>query len=116
MRGWIGVDFDGTLAHYDKWRGIDHVGSPIPAMCDRVRKWLEEGREVKIFTARVSNLKDESLMDAVKPIAAFCLKEFGRTLDITNIKDHRMEELWDDRAVQVERNTGAVLGFSTRGL
>jgi len=25
-RGWIGVDLDGTLALYDRWRGIEHVG------------------------------------------------------------------------------------------
>jgi hypothetical protein len=23
--GWIGVDFDGTLAHYDRWEGPEHV-------------------------------------------------------------------------------------------
>jgi hypothetical protein len=27
--GWIGVDLDGTLAHYDGWKGIDHIGEPI---------------------------------------------------------------------------------------
>ena len=27
-KGWIGVDLDGTLAHYDKWRGVEHVGDP----------------------------------------------------------------------------------------
>lgn len=29
---WLGVDLDGTLAVYDKWRGIEHIGAPIPAM------------------------------------------------------------------------------------
>jgi len=23
---WIGVDLDGTLATYDMWRGLDHIG------------------------------------------------------------------------------------------
>ena len=32
MSGWIGVDLDGTLAFYDMWRGMEHIGKPIPAM------------------------------------------------------------------------------------
>lgn len=30
--GWIGVDLDGTLAVYDEWRGVSHIGAPVPAM------------------------------------------------------------------------------------
>jgi hypothetical protein len=51
--GWIGVDLDGTLAHYDGWKGADHIGAPIPVMVERVKGWLAEGKTVKIFTARV---------------------------------------------------------------
>lgn len=29
--GWIGVDLDGTLAHYSGWSDPDHIGEPIPA-------------------------------------------------------------------------------------
>ncbi|PHS22254.1 MAG: hypothetical protein COA84_13940 [Robiginitomaculum sp.] len=110
--GWIGVDLDGTLAYYDKWRGIEHVGDPIKLMCDRVRGWLTEGKEVKIFTARVTKPKNTirdggAQIRAVKaPIEAFCVKEFGVVLEITNVKDFQLIELWDDRAVQVARNTG----------
>lgn len=50
--GWIGVDLDGTLAHYAGWVGPDHIGEPIPAMLARVQQWIAEGRTVKIFTAR----------------------------------------------------------------
>jgi hypothetical protein len=114
--GWIGVDFDGTLAFYDKWRGIEHVGEPIPAMVDRVKLWLSEGRQVKIFTARVSGATGDDLMQIVKPIVAFCQENFGRALDITCVKDFGMIELWDDRCVQVRANTGEPVGFSTRGL
>lgn len=35
--GWIGVDLDGTLAHYDSWRGVDHIGAPVIPMLDRVK-------------------------------------------------------------------------------
>ncbi len=36
MKPWIGVDFDGTIAVYDKWRGADNVGAPITKMVERV--------------------------------------------------------------------------------
>jgi hypothetical protein len=51
--GWIGVDLDGTLAHYDGWVNTFHIGDPVPLMAARVRQWLENGEDVRIFTARV---------------------------------------------------------------
>jgi hydroxymethylpyrimidine pyrophosphatase-like HAD family hydrolase len=51
---WIGVDLDGTLAHYTGWRGAEHIGVPIPAMLERVQAWVAAGVTVKIFTARAS--------------------------------------------------------------
>jgi hypothetical protein len=52
-RGWIGVDFDGTLADYSQgWQGDLVFGGPIRLMVDRVKRWLEEGYEVRVMTAR----------------------------------------------------------------
>jgi len=112
--GWIGVDLDGTLAQYNKFVSLDHIGAPIPAMVDRVKKWLEEGREVRIMTARVATPWERSL--AVGAIEDWCVAHIGQKLPVTSVQDQHMIELWDDRAVQVEKNTGRVLGHSTRGL
>jgi len=99
--GWIGVDLDGTLAYYDEWRGIDHIGKPVPVMLERVNDWIEEGKTVKIFTARVSS------PDFDLAVIHAWLKENGLpALEVTNMKDHMMIECWDDRSVQVETNTG----------
>lgn len=108
MNGWIGVDLDGTLAEYDHWRGADHIGAPIPAMVDRVRQWLEAGVDVRIFTARVCERPGLPLdhIIAANHIKRWCLEHLGRELPVTNVKDYAMVELWDDRAVQVEPNTG----------
>jgi hypothetical protein len=54
MPGWIGVDLDGTLAQYGKWAGIYYIGKPIPLMMARVKKWLAQGKDIRIFTARVA--------------------------------------------------------------
>ena len=51
--GWIGIDLDGTLAEYDGWKGVEHIGKPIPSMVERVKAWIIEGKDVRIFTARV---------------------------------------------------------------
>lgn len=109
MSGWIGVDLDGTLAHYADWAAnCDHIGEPVPAMLARVRAWLAKGQEVKIFTARAS-ASGKDLEEQVALIEAWCIKHIGQVLPITCVKDFGMIELWDDRAVSVEMNTGREL-------
>lgn len=103
--GWIGVDLDGTLAHYDGWRGIEHVGDPVPAMLGRVRQWLAAGRTVKIFTARVS-VGGRDREEVISHIHAWCERHDLPPLPVTHEKDFGMIELWDDRCVQVVPNTG----------
>jgi len=115
-QGWIGVDLDGTLAHYDEWRGIQHIGAPVAAMVDRVKRWLAEGREVRIFTARVSARSPAERSAAVLIIRDWCRENLGVALEVTHEKDFAMIELWDDRAVAVEANTGRALNESRRGL
>lgn len=115
MKGWIGVDLDGTLARYDGWKGPTHIGEPIPLMVMRVKQWLSEGTDVRIFTARVHDLErnfDGSANDAdvrLKVIQDWCLECIGVVLPVTCKKDYGMIELWDDRAVQVVPNTGEMV-------
>ena len=140
--GWIGVDFDGTLAEYNGWVAPTHCGAPVPAMVERVKEWLRQGWEVRIFTARVwpivQVIRDGTFPlqyvsekgSAVDPIQERChtaaiaaasiqawsLEHIGAVLPITCVKDYGMVELYDDRAVQVRPNTGELVGASTRGL
>ena len=113
-KGWIGVDLDGTLAEYHGWRGPSHIGPPIPAMLERVKQWLAEGQEVRILTARVSHDSHQTKMimaaQAHNAIREWCIEYIGQELAITCVKDYRMTELWDDRAVQVVKNTGERVG------
>lgn len=105
-RGWIGVDLDGTLAEYDNWRGVRHIGAPVPKMLERVKRWIEEGREVRIFTARAATEDAEELAMLTAALDAWCIEHIGKPLVITCKKDYGMVELWDDRAIQVHENTG----------
>ena len=104
---WTGFDLDGTLAEYDGWKGIDHIGKPIKPMCDLMKKIREEGTKVKILTARVAPRKDGSnAEDARKHIEKWCEKNLGFVPEITHEKDSCMDVLYDDRAVQVIPNKG----------
>lgn len=114
FNGWIGVDLDGTLAEYNGWKGPGHIGAPIMPMVERVKGWLAEKKDVRIFTARVyaptndaSAQKDAAV--ALLTIQTWCKNVFGRELPVTCTKDYGMIELWDDRCVQVRPNTGETI-------
>lgn len=121
--GWIAVDLDGTVAMYSE-RTFPEIGAPIPKMINRIKGWLELGRDVRIFTARVGPATDaqvravgveacetqaEWLAYQTSIIEAWCKEHIGQILPITATKDFGMAELWDDRAVQVLTNTGTTI-------
>lgn len=112
-KGWYGVDLDGTLAEYFNWQGPEHIGPPISRMLERVKTWMDEGKEVRIFTARIWSPPNDPIhqRDAAKAVIAiqdWCVRHLGRMLPITNVKDFDMVEVWDDRAIRVVKNTGEI--------
>ena len=85
----IACDLDGTLAHYDGWKGIHHIGEPIVATLNRVKAALLAGVEVTIFTARLGLDRTEHRRDAEATrqyIEEWCVKHVGRVLPITATK------------------------------
>ena len=110
MSGWIGVDFDGTLATHDPahW-SQGRLGDPIHLMVERVKGWLAQGLEVRIVTARASIKNKEHLPEEVARVKAWCIAHIGQELEVTCKKDFGMLELWDDRARQVRFNTGEAI-------
>ena len=100
---WIGYDFDKSLA-YQKAHGFLELGRPIAASVMRIKRFIREGRQVKIFSARANNGKK-----AIEEIQDW-LEDVGLPrLEVTAKKDHWMEKFYDDRAVQLEPNTGRVI-------
>ena len=102
-KGWIGVDLDGTLAFHDANSPMVRIGAPVPLMVKRVKGMIEKGYRIKIFTARAQDSEQILL------IRKWLKKNDLPALEITNIKDYNMIKLFDDRAVQVERNTGKLV-------
>jgi hypothetical protein len=115
-KGWYGVDFDSTLATYESGDyekyGPYHLGKPIRKMVDRIIKHLIDGDEVRIFTARISPDHDfpKDIPLVIRKIEEWCEEHLGKPLMVTNIKDHDMILLYDDRCRQVEANTGRIVG------
>lgn len=139
MSGWIAVDLDGTLAQCDDTTGFPEIGPPIPRMVERVKAWLAEGRDVRIFTARIhvdeyderwiasarellsaqGNIEAATGTDALvaetweaierNRIYTWCREHLGRQLPVTCSKDFQMVELWDDRCEQMIPNTGVTI-------
>jgi hypothetical protein len=117
------VDLDGTLCEYHGFQGVDALGPPIPRMVKRVKAWLAEGRDVRIFTARVSYGEAETsevpfpttrkhAEHQRKLIRAWCREHIGQELEVTNKKTYNAAQIWDDRAVTVQVNTGMTLAES----
>jgi hypothetical protein len=101
---WIGFDLDGTLAYYEKGGSMEKVGPPIPKMMSLLRSYMLRGYTVKIFTARANEERNVKIVQE-------WLNDHGiGELEITCIKDPGMQILFDDRAVQVTRNEGDILG------
>lgn len=106
--GWYAVDLDSTLAYYDGWQGPEHIGEPVPLMAARVETWLEEGKTVKVFTARAASSYQHRDI-AITAIQDWTEQHFGVRLEVTAEKDFGMIQLWDDRARQVRENTGILV-------
>lgn len=128
--GWIGVDFDGCLVTAPTClREVCTTGTPIPPMIALVKALLAEGRDVRIFTARVGPATDAECTAGLKAggidpgplprldwhnyqqtlLETWCLEHLGQVLPLTCVKDLHLTQFYDDRCIQVETNTGRVL-------
>ena len=133
--GWYGFDLDGTLAKYEGWKGIDHIGEPVGPMVDLVKRLHADGRKVKILTARVAPRPNAETKPnpylvnhwcveapddmpwtirtgtwtALEFIQDWCYRFLGFIPEITHEKDHLMIDLYDDRCHQVVTNTGRTM-------
>ena len=61
MKPTVAVDLDGVLARYYGWRGVDHIGEPLPGAVDFTKR-LSEWAHVLVFTCRV-NARLQSVPD-----------------------------------------------------
>ena len=96
----IAVDLDGTSAEYHGFEGNHIIGPPIDVMWLRIARWIDEGEEVWLFTARADS------KESIDYIKKWMKYHDLPVLPVTNIKFKHFQEFWDDRAIRVEVNTG----------
>ena len=107
------VDLDGTLAKARKpGTPFDphHIGKPIPTMMNRVKKLLNAGKEVVLFTARAADPTN------IPPIRKWLDKHELHKVKVTNEKTPDIEKIYDDLAIGVHRNKGTVKHASLPGV
>ena len=104
---WIGVDLDSTLAKSQKeWRGYGCIGAPIMPAVRLVRRLLDAGYEVRIFTARAACKNPVTLIQAKYAITAWCIEHIGVPLPVTCEKDSRCARIIDDRVIEMRKDKG----------
>ena len=54
----IAIDLDGTLAHYDHWRGCEHIGEPLPGAVEFTKLLRDLGFWIAIYSCR--NMKGDT--------------------------------------------------------
>lgn len=107
--GWVGVDFDRTLAEYVNWETNGrNLGKPIAPMVERVKRWIASGQPVKIFTARAAT-NSRNRAEDIALIRQWCSEHIGAALPVTAEKDFNCIAIWDDRSVAVVPNIGIAL-------
>lgn len=119
----IAVDFDGTLADDSRVK-YPECGPPVWRMVERVRRWIAEGHEVVLFTARLAEKDVHRERDQVKRLTEWLdlygiHNTDGTVIAMTAWKLPKFDEFWDDKAVRVARNLGVtetVISGETAGV
>ena len=55
---WIGFDLDGTLAEYNGWEGIEHIGKPIKPIVEAAQS-IADGKRDNAAKALIEFLEQE---------------------------------------------------------
>jgi hypothetical protein len=121
MKDWYAYDLDGTAAVYEGWKGVEHIGNPVPVVIELMKLQIAEGKDVRWFTARAWPIGVEKPVDwteqeflgrllsaktAVQYINDWSAQNLGVVIPVTCVKDFGMITLMDDRLIQVIPNTG----------
>lgn len=107
---WVAVELDGCLAHYDGWKGHEHIGEPIQEMVFKIKRLLFMKIGVRVLTHRVGPRPDDEAGLGARAsyclITEWCVKHLGEPLPVTNCIDVACVEILAAHAKEVVANTG----------
>lgn len=106
MQYTIAIDLDGTLAYYSGWKGIDHIGDPLPGSRRLVGFLLAEGYKVVIYTTRTNpEVNGGTAEELAKPIYAWLTKHgFDQRVTVALHGKPIAVMYIDDRAFDIPTN------------
>lgn len=104
----ICLDVDGTLLHYDTWRGEDHFGEPIVGAVEMTRLLRQNGWHIIIHTTR----GNEPKLGAYLKSKGFAFDEINKNKyqPAGTNKGKPIADIYvDDRAIGFRGNWGETL-------
>jgi len=100
----VAFDLDGVLAlHGPREKESGEIGKPISSMIKKLKEFLAAGYNVVVFSAR---LGQGDRREITREIGNWTMKHIGVRLPVTDVKSADWECFFDDKAVQVIRNSG----------
>jgi adenylylsulfate kinase len=92
----IAVDFDGVIANYDGWKGIDVLGEPRLDVIKALEELRKDGWKIIVHTTRASEHIRPYLVSADVPF-----DEINTNADYQNCGQKPVATVyWDDRALR----------------
>jgi hypothetical protein len=96
------IDFDGVMAEYKKWKGIDHQGEPLCGIYNLIEQLIDGEAEVWVFTTRLNEYvnKGHTIQELRHYIAKWLNENrFPEEIQIWDMPGKPIADLYiDDRA------------------
>ena len=102
------VDLDGTLAQYDGWKGLDHIGDPIHGAKEFLHELKSIPVRVVIWTTRTNSDLNKESTDKLKARVIEWLNRHNLPFDDVSTDEAKLLCLAfvDDRAITCRPQDG----------
>jgi len=94
----IAIDFDGTIAKYDEFKGWNDVGEPMPEALQFLRTVARLGHPLAIFSARARDPQGKRAIE--RWVKKYKLDDIIKL--VTHEKLPEFLLIVDDRAIRIE--------------
>lgn len=101
------IDLDGVLAHYDGWKGVEHIGDPLPGAKELVAQ-LAKKYKVVLWTTRANlhvNLEELDRLVNTKFPDALNAEEVAWILIDHWLRKHKFPRAWAGEEGGIDRVT-----------
>jgi len=110
----VAIDLDGTLAHYDHWRGPEHIGAPVTEAMTICHLLHKAGIKVVVYTCRTNRTMNEisgvNTARMIRDIEAWLHEWDLGFIHVSEDEGKPFAHAYiDDRAVYFKRNGGDLL-------